>query len=538
MICSKQIFTISALLCANLYPAQAKRHQASPNTPNVIVIMADDIGYGDLSCYGTQEIQTPHTDQLTKNGIRFTNAHAVAATSTPSRYAFLTGEYPFRKSNTDVAAGNAGMIIRPEQFTAADLFRSKGYTTAAIGKWHLGIGDKTGTQDWNAPLPCGPNDLGFDYTYIMAATADRVPCVFIENGCVANYDSSAPIYVSYTENFPGEPTGKNNPELLYNLKPSHEHNMSIVNGISRIGYMKGGGTALWKDENIADSITVHALDFIKENKDNPFFLYLCTNDIHVPRFPHERFRGKSKMGLRGDAILQFDWTVGQVTGLLKELNIEKNTIIILTSDNGPVLDDGYQDQAVALAGNHKPAGPYRGAKYSAFEGGTIVPFIVSWPGHITPGESHALVSQIDFLASLSALIRGTIPQYMACDSYNQWSTWCGMNPNGRPWALGLSSSHALSVKAGNWKYIEPNNGPEKIPWVPSIESGNSKEPQLYRIDQEPGETRNLAEQNPELVRKFNELIQEQKQRKPSISMNRNQLPDIITETTTTSTVTQ
>ena len=213
MTCTYKHFISIGALCiyAGNIPLSAKRHLTNA-MPNVIVIMADDIGYGDLECYGTKSIKTPNVNKLARNGIRFTNAHAVAATSTPSRYALLTGEYPFRKKNTDVAAGNAGMIIRPEQFTAADLFRSKGYATAAIGKWHLGIGDQTAQQDWNAPIPCSPNDLGFDYTYIMAATADRVPCVFIENGIVANYDASAPIEVSYQKNFPGEPTGKNNPE--------------------------------------------------------------------------------------------------------------------------------------------------------------------------------------------------------------------------------------------------------------------------------------------------------------------------------------
>ena len=232
-----------------------KNSTQDPQKPNVIVILADDLGYGDLKCYGAKNVETPHVDKLASEGIRFTNAHTVAATSTPSRYSLLTGEYAWRRPDTDIAAGDVKMIIRPEQYTMADMFKSAGYATAAIGKWHLGLGDKTGGQDWNAPLPAALGDLGFDYHYIMAATADRVPCVFIENGKVANYDPSDPIEVSYTKNFPGEPTGKDNPELLYNLHPSNGHDMSIVNGISRIGFMKGGGKALWKDENIADSIT-------------------------------------------------------------------------------------------------------------------------------------------------------------------------------------------------------------------------------------------------------------------------------------------
>ena len=379
-------------------PAKAQQKLASPQTPNVIFIYADDLGYGDLECYGATRVQTPNVNKLANSGIRFTNTHATAATSTPSRYSLLTGEYAWRRPGTDIAAGNAGMIIRPERYTIADMFKSAGYTTAALGKWHLGLGDKTGEQDWNAPLPAALADLGFDYSYIMAATADRVPCVFIENGKVANYDPSAPIEVSYQKPFEGEPLGKDHPELLYNLKHSHGHDMAIVNGIGRIGYMKGGGKALWKDENLADSITTHALDFIKANKDKPFFMYFATNDVHVPRFPHERFRGKNPMGLRGDAIVQFDWSVGQILDELERLGLRENTLIILSSDNGPVVDDGYADQAEELLGDHKPGGPLRGGKYSAFEAGTRIPAIISWPKEIKKGK---IVEEYNAIHSLS-----------------------------------------------------------------------------------------------------------------------------------------
>lgn len=238
-------FTLLTPIVCSALPTKAQNIKSNKVTnrerPNVIIILADDLGYGDLECYGAKNVQTPNVNRLASQGIRFTNAHAIAATSTPSRYSILTGEYAWRRPDTDVAAGNAGMIIRPEQYTMADMFKNAGYTTCAIGKWHLGLGDKTAQQDWNAPLPAALGDLGFDYHYIMAATADRVPCVFIENGKVANHDPSAPIEVSYTQNFAGEPTGVRNPELLYNLKPSHGHDMAIVNGISRIGFMKGGG---------------------------------------------------------------------------------------------------------------------------------------------------------------------------------------------------------------------------------------------------------------------------------------------------------
>lgn len=300
------------------------------------------------------------------------------------------------------------MVIRPEQQTVADVFKSAGYTTGAIGKWHLGMGDKAGTQDWNGVVTPGPRDLGFDYSYLMAATGDRVPCVWIENQRVANYDADAPIYVSYKEPFAGEPLGKDHPELLTKLKPypNHGHNQAIVNGISRIGYMKGGGKALWQDENIADTIAAKAVRFIENHKDTTFFLYVGTNDIHVPRYPHARFAGKSGMGYRGDAILQFDWTVGEIMKALKKQGIVENTMIVLTSDNGPVVNDGYQDQAIELLGDHRPWGELRGGKYSIFEAGTRVPFIVSWPAKVIPGVSDALVSHIDLFASMAELAGG------------------------------------------------------------------------------------------------------------------------------------
>lgn len=465
--------------------------------PNVIIIYADDLGYGDLECYGAKNVKTPNVNRLAANGIQFTNTHAVASTSTPSRYSLLTGEYAWRKPGTGVAAGNAGMIIKPGQYTMADMFKNEGYTTAAFGKWHLGLGAETGKQDWNAPLPSSLGDLGFDYHYIMAATADRVPCVFIENGKVVNYDPSAPIEVSYKANFPGEPTGKDNPELLYNLKSSHGHDMSIVNGIGRIGFMKGGGKALWKDENIADSITLHAVNFLKQHKDEPFFMYFATNDVHVPRFPHQRFRGKSSMGLRGDAIVQFDWSVGEIMKTLKELGLADNTLIILSSDNGPVVDDGYDDQAEELLNGHRPTGPYRGNKYSAFEGGTMVPAIVSWPKGIKKrGQSDVLMSQIDWMASLGSLIGAKLPKESAPDSYDRLGNLLGTDDTDRPWVV--ESSAGLSIRTKEWKYIDPNDGEAMISWGPKVETGNLSTPQLYHMENL-SEKENVAAQHPEKV---------------------------------------
>lgn len=512
----KRHYGMLSLALTSCLAVHAENKNQNTDKPNVIFIYADDLGYGDLECYGAKNVQTPNVNRLASEGIRFINAHATAATSTPSRYSMLTGEYAWRKPGTDVAAGNAGMIIRPEQYTMADMFKSSGYATGAFGKWHLGLGDKTAQQDWNASLSASLGDLGFDYSYIMAATADRVPCVFIENGQVANYDPSAPIEVSYIKNFPGEPTGKDNPELLYNLKPSHGHDMSIVNGISRIGYMKGGGKALWKDENIADSITAHAVDFIKQHKDEPFFMYFATNDVHVPRFPHNRFRGKNKMGLRGDAIAQFDWSVGQLLEALDKMGLTQNTLIILSSDNGPVVDDGYDDKAEELLNGHEPAGNLRGGKYSAFEGGTRVPVIVHWPKAINkPEVSDVLISQIDWLASLASLVDARIPKGSAPDSYNRLANLLGQDKTDRPWVIEQASNHTLSVRTKDWKFIEGSDGPKMIPWDPKIETGYLGIPQLYDMKQA-GEKVNLATEHPEKVFELQQILR--KVRNKSIQM--------------------
>ena len=489
------------------YRFASSNGEGEADLPNVIFIYADDLGYGDLECYGAKNVETPNVNRLAAAGVRFTNAYATAATSTPSRYSMLTGEYAWRQPGTDVAAGNAGLIIRPERYTIADMFKNAGYATAAIGKWHLGLGDKTGEQDWNAPLAAALGDLGFDYSYIMAATADRVPCVFIENGKVANYDPEAPIEVSYKRPFDGEPLAKDHPELLFNLKSSHGHDMAIVNGIGRIGYMKGGGKALWKDENIADSITSHAVAFIEQNKDKPFFMYFATNDVHVPRFPHERFRGKNPMGLRGDAIAQFDWSVGQIMAALDRLGLTKNTLIILSSDNGPVTDDGYADRSEELLKGHKPAGPLRGGKYSAFEAGTRIPAIASWPKVMKEAHvSDALVSQIDWFSSLGSLIGAKLPKGAAPDSRDYLDAWMGKDGIGRSCVIEQAANHTLSVRTKDWKYIEPSDGPKMIPWGPKIETGYLNVPQLYNLSKDIYEETNLAEKHPDILRELHDLL--------------------------------
>ncbi|MEA4935451.1 MAG: arylsulfatase [Paludibacter sp.] len=487
-------------VCISLLPFTIITGNSKPKKallPNIIIIYADDVGYGDLNCYGYSSVKTPNVDKLADEGIRFTNAHCGASTSTPSRYAMLTGEYAWRHPGTGIAPGDAAIIISPDRQTMPGMMQEAGYKTAAIGKWHLGLGVEKGKQDWNGLITPGPRELGFDYSYIMAATGDRTPCVFIENGRVVNLDMDDPIQVSYKENFPGEPSGKDNPELL-RIHPSHGHNQAIINGISRIGFMKGGKSALWVDENIADTLTLKAMQFITENKDKPFFLYFGTQDVHVPRVPHPRFVGASGMGPRGDVIVQFDWTVGQIMETLKKLNLDHNTLVILSSDNGPVIDDGYKDQAVELLGDHKPWGPYRGGKYSIFEAGTRVPQIVRWKGKVKPAVSNAMVSQLDWYASIASIVGYKLKEHEASDSFNSLNTLMGDNKIDRKFIVEQNTNLVLSIVVKGWKYIEPSKS-SAVSKDTNVKLGNSPKSQLYNLIKDPGEKENLADKYPAKV---------------------------------------
>ena len=472
--------------------------------PNIVIIYADDLGYGDVSCYGATKISTPNIDRVAQQGLRFTNAHCTSATSTPSRYSLLTGEYAWRKKGTGVAPGDASSIIKPGQFTLPAVLKNAGYTTGVVGKWHLGLGPQGG-PDWNGEIKPGPMDLGFDYNFIIPATGDRVPCVFIENRKVSGLDPADPITVSYKGRVGEWPTGKDNPELL-KMHPSQGHDQTIVNGISRIGFMTGGKSALWVDEDIADVITGKAVNFIETNKDKHFFLYFATHDIHVPRVPNQRFNGKSGLGPRGDAILEFDWSVGEIIKTIDNLNLSRKTIVIVTSDNGPVVDDGYKDDAVEKLNGHRPAGPLRGGKYSAFDGGTRVAFIVRWNGKIKPGTSDILVSQVDFLSSFASLTGQTLPSDAAPDSFNQIEALLGKSKTGREWVMEHASNGRLSIIKGQWKYIEPGPG-QKIQLNTNTETGNDTVPQLYNLSSDLGEKTNIAPENPLIVKGLTDLLQ-------------------------------
>ena len=492
--------------CSSVFSERTKTEK-----PNIIIIYTDDVGYGDLSCYGATSVTTPEIDRLAANGLRFTNAYATSATCTPSRFGLLTGEYPWRKKGTNIARGDATLIIDPSTPTVASVLKSAGYATAVVGKWHLGLGSiDNGGPDWNADLTPGPLDLGFEYAFLIPATGDRVPCVYVENRRVVKLNPDDPIRVSFDGPLGDEPTGKDNPELL-KMHPSHGHNNSIVNGISRIGFMTGGYAAHWRDEDMADMITEKALRYIETNKKKPFFLFFSTHDIHVPRVPHERFAGKNEMGPRGDVIVQMDWCVGEIMKKLKELKLLHNTLVLFTSDNGPVVDDGYHDEAVGKLGGHNPAGQLRGGKYSAFEGGTRIPFIVSWPGKVDQGISDALVSQVDFLRSFAALAGQVCPDNASPDGYNQIEAILGKNHKGREYAILQNIGGTLAIIKDNWKYIQPGSGQKINPFV-NIELGNDPMPQLYNISTDIGEQNNQQEVHPEKTKELSEMLENVKNR--------------------------
>lgn len=463
--------------------------------PNIIIIYADDLGYGDVGAYGAKNLKTPNIDKLANGGVQFTNGYASSATCSPSRYALLTGMYPWRNKNAKILAGTAPLLIDIEQMTIPKMLRDKGYHTGIVGKWHLGLGD--GNVDWNKLISPGPNEVGFDYSYIMAATQDRVPTVYIENGMVENLDPNDPIEINYKKNFEGEPTGKENPEML-KIKWHHGHNHSIINGIPRIGYMKGGESAKWIDEDMADNFLSKAQSYIKVHKAEPFFLYYALQQPHVPRTPHPRFEGKSGMGPRGDVIVEADWCIGELIKTLEDEGLLENTLIVLSSDNGPVLNDGYYDDAVEKLGDHTPAGPLRGGKYSLFEAGTRVPFITYWKGKIQPSRSDAMISQIDLLSSLAHLVNSDIRTE---DSQNLLEVFMGESQQGRD-ELILEATTRTALRKGDWALIPAYKGPAVNKMV-NIELGNSDEHQLYNLKDDIGQQENLASTNKE---KLDEMI--------------------------------
>lgn len=475
--------------CISIAQAQETAKSPSTRTPNVVVLMTDDLGYGDAGCYGAkpEHVKTPNIDKLAAEGIRFTDGHSASSVCSPSRASMLTGDYAWRHpKGSGILSGVDPLFLKPGSYSMPAMFKEKGYTTGVIGKWHLGLGDN-GNPDWNGLVTPGPNEIGFDYSFLLPATGDRTPTVYLRNGRVVNLDPKDPITVSFKGRIADEPTGIHTPELATVLlgKKNEGHLDGITAGVSRIGWMTGGKDALWDDRTISDTLVAETEQFLEKNKEKPFFLYLATHGIHEPRLPHQRFVGKSGCGIYGDQIMELDDLTGRVMEQLKKLNLDENTLIVFTADNGGSIEGGngrYIYGKAADRGTHAINGVLRGAKGTVYEGGTRVPFIVRWPAKVPAGKtSSALISQTDLAASFAALLDYKLPDNAARDSENLLPALLGKSENGREELLEhlLGGTRGVALREGNWK----------------LKGG-----ELYDLSTDLSERHNLAAKHPERVK--------------------------------------
>ncbi len=472
--------------------------------------MADDLGYGDLSCYGATAVKTPDIDRLAAGGMRFTSGYCSASTCTPSRYSLLTGSYAFRHPGTGIAPPNSPLIVPHETFTLPDLMKQAGYQTAVIGKWHLGLGG-AGGPDWNGELTPGPQELGFDYHLLLPTTNDRVPQVYVENRRVLNLDPKDPLWVGAKKPVPDHPTGITHRETL-KMDWSEGHNGTIHNGISRIGFYTGGHSARFRDEDLADKWVEKSVQWIESVRSKPFFLFFASHDLHVPRIPHERFQGVTSLGFRGDSIVQLDWCVGELMKTVERLGLAENTLFVFCSDNGPVMDDGYKDQALEKRGDHRAAGPWRGGKYSIHEGGTRTPFITHWKGRIPSGVSEETVCTIDLATSFAALAGLTLAPDAFPDSFEVMDALLGKpGAKGRDHLIQQDNGQTgnYGFRAGNWKLQRHDSRRTRNRTVEQPLADTPAPPfQLFDLTKDPGETTDVSADHPDVAERLkNQLAQ-------------------------------
>lgn len=480
---------------------------AADTQPNVIVIMADDLGYGDVSCYGATELSTPHIDRLAAEGMRFTSGYCSASTCTPTRYSFLTGTYAFRQEGTGIAPPNSPALIPAGTTTIASLLKQAGYRTAVIGKWHLGLG--VDEPDWNGLLKPGPLEIGFDHCFLLPTTNDRVPQVYVQDHRVLDLDPADPLWVGKKKPSEDHPTGLTHRETL-KMDWSHGHNSTIHNGISRIGFYTGGNAARFRDEDLSDKWVEKSIKWIEEDGNQPFFLFFSSHDLHVPRMVHERFQGATKLGPRGDAIVELDWCVGQLLDALDRLKLAENTLVVFCSDNGPVLDDGYKDDAIEKIGKHQAAGPYQGGKYNVFEGGTRTPFITRWTGHISPGVSDEIVCTIDLAASCATLASVDLPNDGCLDSIDVSAALLGKdNAKGRDHLIQQDNGRGgnYGFRVGDWKLVRHDSKKTRNTGL-RLQGRPVNRFELYHLAEDPSESRNVMKEHPAIAEKMKQRLAE------------------------------
>ena len=494
---------LSGVVAAFLSVAAFAAAAESPAKPNIIVILADDLGPGDMSCAGATKVQTPNIDRLAADGVRFTNGYAPSATCTPSRYALLTGEYAWRQKakNNTILDGDAPLCIEPGRRTLPAMLRDAGYRTGVVGKWHLGLGDGQARVDFNGDVEPGPLEIGFDYCHIIPATVDRVPSVWIENRRVTNLDPADPIAVSYLSNISDEPTGIDRPDLL-KQGADKQHSCTIINGISRIGYMKGGTSARFKDDELASTVVAKSVEFIEQHKNTPFFLSVGLFEPHVPRVAEKPFVGTSDCGVRGDVIEQVDWEVGEIMKVLHRLELAANTLVIFSSDNGPILFDGYYDRSVEDLNGHQPTAGLRGWKYLTFEGGCRVPFIAHWPQRIKPRVSGQFFSLVDIYATVAGLIRQELKPNDAPDSLDLSAVLLGTTGTNVRDHTVLHGIGGLALRQGDWKFIPATAGAGGMGSGANaadarFAAATIPEPLLFNLADDPQETSNVIAHHPE-----------------------------------------
>lgn len=437
--------------------------------PNVVFILADDMGYGDLGCYGATQVSTPHCDRLAREGRRFTDAHAASASCSPSRFGFLTGGYPWREDRVPGALNAAASYkLRDGEPTVASLLKNAGYVTACIGKWHLGV-QRAKQVDWNGPLTPGPNAAGFDYYFGVINSHNQAPFVLVENEKILGLDSGERIAIK----------GENNQTEGRRLRDEHA---------------------------LEATLNAKALEFIEQNKDRPFFLYYPTAAIHDPYTPGKAWQGSSHAGVYGDYIQEFDGAVGTVLASLDRLQLAARTIVIVTSDNGA------QDNRAKSFG-HKCNGDWRGFKGTAWEGGHRVPFIIRWPGKVPAATVSAeTLCQVDVMATLMAALNLELPANAGPDSWNVLPAWLG-EPAGNPLKEATvcvgKNSWVLSIRKGPWKLLVNADDKYVAGEAPADEKdtrGTLSKPELYNLATDPQEQHNLAAAQPDKFKELSDLL--------------------------------